>query len=136
MGGVSDPSRVRMSGPVVEFMDGVVGELQTLGYATTTSAGLMRLAAHLSRWLEAAGLDLADLTGSGEELQAGGDRRDLRRANVRRYSKRGCRDKGSLRRLKAEAKVLDLLPDDVLRPAEGLFQRQHLAKVLIRVGIG
>jgi len=64
MSGVSDPSRVRMSGPVMEFMDDLVRELQRLGYATTTSTGLMRLAAHLSRWLEASGLGLADLTSS------------------------------------------------------------------------
>jgi hypothetical protein len=51
-----------MSGPVVEFRDDLVRELQRLGYATTTSTGLMRLAAHLSRRLEASGLGLADLT--------------------------------------------------------------------------
>lgn len=62
MGGVADPLRVRMSGPVVEFRADLVRELQSLGYATTTSAGLMRLAAHLSRWLEASRLGLADLT--------------------------------------------------------------------------
>ena len=66
MSGVSDSSRVRMSGPVVEFMDDLVRELQTLGYATTTSTSteLMRLAAHLSRWLQGSRLDLADLTSS------------------------------------------------------------------------
>jgi integrase/recombinase XerD len=62
MKSASDPSRVRMSGPVVEFMDGLVRELQRLGYATTTSTELMRLAAHLSRWLEASRLGLVDLT--------------------------------------------------------------------------
>lgn len=64
MKGVSDPSRVRMSGPIVGFSDSLVCELLTLGYATTTAAELMRLAAHLSRWLEGSGLGLAELTPS------------------------------------------------------------------------
>lgn len=64
MSGVSDPSRVRMSGPVVGFSQDLTAELKKLGYATTTSTELMRLAAHLSRWLEGAGLGLAELTPS------------------------------------------------------------------------
>ena len=64
MSGVSDPSRVRMSGPVVGFADGLVRELQTLGYAATSATELMRLAAHLSRWLQGSGLGLAELTPS------------------------------------------------------------------------
>jgi len=64
MKGASDPSRVRMSGPIVEFSDGLICELRTLGYATTTATGLMRLTAHLSRWLEGSGLGLAELTPS------------------------------------------------------------------------
>ena len=64
MSGASDPSRVRIAGPVGRFSDDLVRELQTLGYATTTSTELMRLAAHLSRWLQDAGLGLADLTPS------------------------------------------------------------------------
>ena len=64
MSGVSDPSRVRVSGPVVGVSDGLVRELQALGYATTSATELMRLAAHLSRWLQASGLGLAELTPS------------------------------------------------------------------------
>ena len=64
MRGASDPSRVRMSGPVVGFSQDLIGELQTLGYATTTATELMRLTAHLSRWLEGSGLGLAELTPS------------------------------------------------------------------------
>jgi integrase/recombinase XerD len=62
MHSVSDPSRVRMSGPVVGFAEGLVHELRSLGYARTTAAELMRLTAHLSRWLEGSGHELADLT--------------------------------------------------------------------------
>ncbi len=64
MKGASDPSRVRMSGPVVGYSDGLVCELRTLGYATTTATELMRLTAHLSRWLEGSGLGLAELSPS------------------------------------------------------------------------
>lgn len=64
MSGISDPSRVRMSGPIVGFSEGLVRELQTLGYATTSATELMRLAAHLSRWLQGSGLGLAELTPS------------------------------------------------------------------------
>jgi integrase/recombinase XerD len=64
MKGASDPSRVRMSGPVVGISQDLMDELQTLGYATTTATELMRLAAHLSRWLEGSGLGLAELTPS------------------------------------------------------------------------
>lgn len=62
MKAASDPSRVQMSGPVVGFSQELVGELQRLGYATTTATELMRLTAHLSRWLEGSGLGLAELT--------------------------------------------------------------------------
>ncbi len=64
MKGASDPSRVRMSGPVVGFSQDLMDELQTLRYATTTATELMRLTAHLSRWLEGSGLGLAELTPS------------------------------------------------------------------------
>ena len=53
--------RVGMSGPWDGFDDGLVGELEVLGYATTTASELMRLAAHLSRWMEGAGLRMAEL---------------------------------------------------------------------------
>ena len=64
MKGASDPSRVRMSGPLVGFSQDLIDELQTLDYATTTATELMRLTAHLSRWLEGSGLGLAELTPS------------------------------------------------------------------------
>lgn len=64
MKGASDPSRVRMSGPVVGFAQELTVELQTLGYAVTTATELMRLTAHLSRWLEGSGLGLAELAPS------------------------------------------------------------------------
>lgn len=62
MDSVWDPSRVRFSGPLTALADGLAAELAGLGYAPTTAAAHLRLAAHLSGWLLARGLGLADLT--------------------------------------------------------------------------
>lgn len=64
MKGTSDPSRVLMSGPVAGSSAGLGREFEMLGYARTTATDLMRLAAHLSRWLQGSGFGLADLTPS------------------------------------------------------------------------
>ena len=64
MNSASDPSRIRMSGPIVGVAEDRVRELKSLGYATTTATELMRLAAHLSRWLDGSGLVLAEVTPS------------------------------------------------------------------------
>jgi len=53
-----------MSGPIVGVAEDLVRELKSLGYATTTATELMRLAAHLSRWLDGSGLVLAEVTPS------------------------------------------------------------------------
>lgn len=62
MHSVSDPSRVRFSGPLTMFAGGLADELAALGFATTSATNKLRLAAHLSRWLDAAGLGLGELT--------------------------------------------------------------------------
>lgn len=62
MHSVSDPSRVRFSGPVAVFAPGLVEELASLGYTATSATMQMQLAASLSRWLLAAGLGLDALT--------------------------------------------------------------------------
>jgi integrase/recombinase XerD len=59
---VSDPSRVRFTGPVAAFASGLVEELASLGYTTTSATMQMQLAASLSRWLLAAGISLDALT--------------------------------------------------------------------------
>lgn len=62
MHSVSDPSRVRFSGPLAPYASAVARELAGLGYAPTSAANQLQLAAHLSRWLEAAGLGVGDLS--------------------------------------------------------------------------
>lgn len=63
MHSTSDPCRVRFIGPLAPLASGLVEELAGLGYARTSATNQMQLAAHLSRWLELAGLGPADLTG-------------------------------------------------------------------------
>ena len=60
---MADPSsRVRMSGPLKPYTRGYAAELSQQGYTRFSAASQMRLAAHLSRWLESEGLDAAALT--------------------------------------------------------------------------
>ena len=54
---MSDPSRVRISGPLAPFAAGFDAELTRAGYTPFSRAQHLRLAAHLSRWLEGQGLD-------------------------------------------------------------------------------
>ncbi len=63
MHSICDPSKVRFSGPLAPFASGLAAELDAMGYATTSTAEKLRLAAHLSRWLEAQHLEAGDLTG-------------------------------------------------------------------------
>jgi integrase/recombinase XerD len=56
------PSRVRMTGPLVEHAGGFRAGLEAQGYRRNAVADQLRVMAHVSRWLDAEGLDLADLT--------------------------------------------------------------------------
>ena len=62
MHSIPDPSRVRFTGPVAPFAGGLVEELASLGYTMTSATLQMHLAASLSRWLLAAGINLDALT--------------------------------------------------------------------------
>src|ERR1019366_8553674 len=63
MHSICDPSKVRFTGPLAPFASGLAAELNAMGYATTSAANQLRLAAHLSRWLEAQHLEPGDLPG-------------------------------------------------------------------------
>ena len=54
--------RVMIVGPLAVFADGFKGELERLGYSRFTAVEQLRLMAHLSRWMEEAGFDVAELT--------------------------------------------------------------------------
>jgi site-specific recombinase XerD len=58
-----DPSRVRVTGALAPFADGLVVALAGAGYPPDGSAKQLQLFAHLSRWLEGERLRPADLDG-------------------------------------------------------------------------
>jgi site-specific recombinase XerD len=75
---MNDPSRVRVTGPLAAYAPGFRAELAAQGYAPGSAALQLQLAAELSRWLEAHGLDVNDLTAERVE-----EFFEMRRARVR-----------------------------------------------------
>ena len=59
---IVDPLRVRVTGPLAPFKAGFAEELRRLGYTPRSAETHLRLAAHLSRWLTAQGLDAHELS--------------------------------------------------------------------------
>ena len=57
-----DRTVVRFSGPLARHSEALRGALLARGYASTSAINLLRVAAHLSRWLEARSLCLKELT--------------------------------------------------------------------------
>lgn len=55
-------SQVRLSGPLGPYGGGFAVELAGRGYTPLSAGAQLRLAAHVSRWLEGEGLDVAGLT--------------------------------------------------------------------------
>jgi integrase/recombinase XerD len=63
MDSISGPLGVRFSGPLAPLAAGLAAELAALGYSPATVEYHLRLAAHLSRWLQTRGLGTSALTG-------------------------------------------------------------------------
>lgn len=63
MHSIPNPARVRFTGPLAPFADGLTAELTALGYTATSATTQLQLAAHLSRWLHGRGLDTTELAG-------------------------------------------------------------------------
>jgi len=59
---MQDPSRARVTGPLVPYAAGFIEELARLGYTTQSACGQVLLMAHVSRWLAGEGLDADALT--------------------------------------------------------------------------
>lgn len=57
------PRSVLLSGPLAEYGPGFAGELRRLGFTPLSREKQLRLLAHLSRWMEARGLRVGQLTG-------------------------------------------------------------------------
>src|SRR6266545_8122156 len=60
--GMFDPGSVRIRGPLQAHVEGFWAELLRQGYAPLSARNLLRVTAHLGRWLNAKGLALADLS--------------------------------------------------------------------------
>jgi integrase/recombinase XerD len=58
---------IRFRGPLAPFTGELEAQLRRLGYTPLTTASLLRLYSHLSRWLEANGLDTYDLSSATVE---------------------------------------------------------------------
>ena len=58
---MTDPSRVRISGSLQPFAVGFAAELARQGYTPRSLQTQLYLMAHVSRWLHAKDLDIADL---------------------------------------------------------------------------
>jgi len=59
---VSKVTRAPVTGPLAPFAPALGARLRASGYTPLTTVNVMRLMAHLSRWLSANGLGAADLT--------------------------------------------------------------------------
>src|SRR4029078_11506725 len=59
------PCWARVRGPLAPYAEGFRVELERLGYTPLTAATLVRLLAHLSRWLAREGVDGSGLTPAG-----------------------------------------------------------------------
>lgn len=62
MSGQPAPERVRVSGPLVGFVDGFRVDLLTRGYSLWGAQEQLYLLAHVSRWMASEGLETAELT--------------------------------------------------------------------------
>lgn len=58
---MSDPTKVRVAGPLVEFVPGFLERLLAAGYRRDSAADQVRLVADLSRWMAARGVSAAGL---------------------------------------------------------------------------
>ena len=58
----STVSEVRVTGPLAPFVEGLRAKLRDTGYTPLTTVNVLRLVAHLSRWLDVNQLAAADLT--------------------------------------------------------------------------
>ena len=54
--GISELSKVRVRGPLAEFAPLVAAQARESGYTPLTTAGVLRLMANLSRWMQARGI--------------------------------------------------------------------------------
>jgi integrase/recombinase XerD len=74
----SKVTKVRVTGPLAPFAAEFRGRLRESGYTPLSTVNVMRLMAHLSRWLDANSLGVADLTSEQVERYAAARRAEGR----------------------------------------------------------
>src|SRR5713101_5015288 len=79
-------TRVRVTGPLTSFAPMLKARLGERGYTPLSTVIVMRLVAHLSRWLDANALGVADLTGGQVELYIAARRAEGRTSALSRCS--------------------------------------------------
>jgi len=84
----SGPERVRVSGPLAPFADGFCAHLAKLGYQASSVRSHLELLADVSRWMDAEGLDILEVTPRAVERFLVDRRRRGRRS---RLSPKGLR---------------------------------------------
>ena len=108
------PERVRVSGPLARFADGFRVDLMERGYSLWRAQEQLYLLAHVSRWMQADGLEVAVLTPATLESYFVWRRREGYRKSLSPLS---------LRRLLGYLDGLGVLPaeDVVASPVDGLL---------------
>jgi integrase/recombinase XerD len=114
---VKEPRGIRVVGPLGPFREGVEWSLRAQGYSASRTAALLRLMAHLSRWLEEDGSSLDDLTGETVE----------RFFVVFRARHRWCRTARSLVPVLEHLRAIGAVPAETVEPALGSAEDELLA---------
>jgi len=124
---MSDPSRVRVTGPLERYAEGFVAELVEAGYRPRSAAVQLRLLAHLSRWLEQGGIDPSEL----REVQLERFRREHLDGVV------GLRGAGGLVALLGYLRGLGIVPpvDQPARSVVGLLLERYRDYLLVERGL-
>ena len=120
----SKVTRVRVTGPLAQFAPMLRARLRERGYTPLSTVNVMRLLAHLSRWLDASSLGVADLTSEQVERYAA-----ARRAEGRT----------SARLPRSVAPILAMLSDAgvlALEPAAPMSEQQKLLAAFERHLLG
>jgi integrase len=96
-----------VGGPLGRFRDGVEQSLREQGYSASRTTAVLRLTAHLSRWLEEDGSTVGDLTSETVE----------RFFVVFRAGHRWCRSTRSLVPVLEHLRAIDAVPVEAVEPA-------------------
>lgn len=125
-----DPFSVRFKGPLASHVRGLWSELLGLGYTPLSARDLLRLAAHLSRWMAGARLEPGDLTQ---------DRVAEFVRHRRHQGHTGCRSERSLQPLLGHLRSVGVVPAARVVPSDApvdVFVREYAQYLGRERGLG